>query len=259
MVRGLYAAASGMMTIQEQTATTAGNLANVDTAGFKADLLLFTSAPAIHTWRMDDPTHTDKQGRQIPQYIGLTNAGVMDTKMFRDFSQGQLVETRRPLDIALTGEGFLHVRDENGLDMYTRDGQLRQTPDGFLTDERGRRVQGQGGDINVGSSNDVYFNRSGGVFADGAQVATLDLPSFSDPQAQLSKAGDNLWRASTPPDGVAVTEVQGGFIERSNVNAVDCLTELIVQLRHYESAQRVIQAEDDTLNIAANNVGRMPQ
>jgi flagellar basal-body rod protein FlgG len=248
-----------MMTIQEQTATTAGNLANVDTAGFKADLLLFTSAPSINTWRVDDPTHTDKQGRQVPQYIGLTNAGVADTRMFRDFSQGQLVETKRPLDVALVGDGFLHVKDENGQDMYTRDGQLRQTPEGFLTDERGRRIQGQGGDINVGSTNDVYINRSGEVYADGAQVATLDLPSFTDPQTQLSKAGDNLWKATTAPDGAAVTEVQAGFIERSNVDAVDSLTELITQLRHYEAAQKVILAEDDTLNIAANNVGRMPQ
>ncbi len=57
----------------------------------------------------------------------------------------------------------------------------------------------------------------------------------------------------------AQCEVQSGFIERSNVNAVDSLTELITQLRHYEAAQRVIVAEDGMLNIAANNVGRMPQ
>ncbi len=103
-----------MLTIQEQTATTANNLANVDTAGFKADLLRFTSAPAIHTWRVDDPTTTDAQGRPRPEYIGLTNAGVMDTEIWRDFSQGQLVETQRPLDVAIIGDGFLRVTDETG-------------------------------------------------------------------------------------------------------------------------------------------------
>jgi flagellar basal-body rod protein FlgF len=259
MVRGLYAAASGMLTIQEQTATTASNLANVDTTGFKADMLRFTSAPAVHTWRVDDPTTTDKQGRPRPEYIGLTNAGVMDTEIWRDFSQGQIVETRRPLDVALIGDGFLRVKNETGQEMYTRDGELRQTPDGFLTDERGRRVQGLGGDINVGSSNDVSIDRSGGVYADGAQVDTLSLAHFSDPQTQLAKAGDNLWSASSAPDGTGASEVQSGFIERSNVSAVDSLTELIMQLRHYEAAQRVIVAEDGMLNIAANNIGRMPQ
>jgi flagellar basal-body rod protein FlgG len=247
-----------MLTLEEQTATTANNLANVDTAGFKADLLLFTSAPAIHTWRVDDPTHVDRQGRVVPQYIGLTNAGVLDTKIWRDFTPGQIVETRRPLDIAITGDGFLRVND-GGQELYTRDGELRQTPDGFLTDSQGRRVQGQTGDINVGASGDVYINRAGEVYADGALVDRLNLAFFTDPQVQLSKAGGNLWRADTPPDGTGQVDVQAGFIERSNVNAVDSLMELITQLRHYEAAQRVILAEDDTLSIAANNVGRMPQ
>lgn len=259
MVRGLYAAASGMLTIQEQTATTANNLANADTAGFKADLLLFTSAPAVHTWRCDDPTTMDDAGRRVPEYIGLTNAGVMDTQVWRDFSQGQLLETQRPLDVAIIGAGFLHVTDDTGRELYTRDGQLRQTADGFLTDERGRRVQGVSGDINVGSGNDVYINRSGEVWVAGAQVDTLDLAFFSDPQTQLRKSGDNLWTSTAPPDGAGVVDVQSGFIERSNVSAVDSITELITQLRHYEAAQRAIVAEDGMLNIAVNNVGRLPQ
>lgn len=248
-----------MLTIQEQTATTANNLANVDTAGFKADLLRFTSAPAIHTWRVDDPTTADAAGRPRPEYIGLTNAGVMDTEVWRDFSQGQIVQTQRPLDIAIIGDGFLRVMDAAGQEMYTRDGELRQTPDGWLTDARGCRVQGLNGDISLGSSNDVHIDHSGGVYVDGTLVDTLDLAFFSDPQGQLSKAGDNLWRASSAPDAAGTVQVQSGFIERSNVNAVDCLTELITQLRHYEAAQRVIVAEDGMLNIAANNIGRMPQ
>jgi len=248
-----------MLTIQEQTATTANNLANADTTGFKADLLRFVSAPAIHTWRLDDPTTLDDQGRQQPEYIGLTNAGVLDTEIWRDFSQGQLTETNRPLDIAIAGEGFLRVKDETGQELYTRDGELRQTADGYLTDSRGRRVQGQSGDINIGTNNDVYFNHSGEVYAGGAVADTLDLAYFTAPQQQLSKVGDNLWRSSTAPDGTGASVVQGGFIERSNVSVVDCITDLITQLRHYEAAQRAIVAEDGMLNIAANNVGRMPQ
>jgi len=258
MVRGIYTAAAGMMTIQEQTDTTANNLANVDTTGFKADLLLFTSAPAIHTWRVDDPSVVDEQGETEPEYLGLTNCGTMDTEIWRDFEQGQLVFTGIPLDVAIVGDGFFRVM-EDGTEYYSRDGQFRQTADGYLTDNQGRRIQGLGGDINLGGATEVYVNRSGGVYADGALVDTLDLAFLSDPQQQLSKVGDNLWTSATAPDGAGVTDVRGGYLERSNVDVVRCITELITELRHYEAAQRVIITEDTTLELAANQLGRMPQ
>jgi flagellar basal-body rod protein FlgF len=247
-----------MMTIQEQTATTANNLANVDTAGFKADLLQFTSAPAIHTWRLDDPSYTDEEGRRIPEYIGLTNCGTMDTKIWRDFSQGQIVQTSRPLDVAIIGDGFLRVTDE-GQEYYTRCGELRVTPDGTLTDDQGRHVQGAGGDINVGTGNNIEINRSGDISVDGAVVGSLSLAFFNDPQTDLSKRGDNLWRAAGAPATIGAGELRTGYLERSNVDAVSGITELITQLRHYEAAQRVIQTEDSLLNTAANQIGRMPQ
>lgn len=246
------------MSFQEQTATTANNLANADTAGFKADLLLFTSAPSIHTWRVGEPSPASDTGRLAPQYIGLTNAGTADTEIWRDYSQGQLTATRQPLDVAIIGEGFFRLNDGNA-EYYSRDGQFRQTADGLLVDNCGRRVQGLAGDINLGSSNDVYINASGEVFADGALVDRLNLAFFTAPQEQLSKAGDNLWRATSAPDGVGVTEVRSGFIERSNVDVFRCMSELIIQQRNYEAAQKVIQTEDAELDVAANQVGRMPQ
>ena len=115
MIRGLYSAAAGMMTVQEQTAMTSNNLANIETAGFKADLLRFVSAPAIHTWRIDDPTTVDKLGRPKPEYLGLTNCGTADTEIWHDFEQGQIVHTSRDLDVAITGDGFFRVISETGV------------------------------------------------------------------------------------------------------------------------------------------------
>jgi len=247
------------MTYQEQTATTANNLANVDTAGFKSDLLLFTSAPSIHTWRVDDPATIDRRGQTSPEYIGLTNAGTADTEIWRDFTPGQLVQTNRPLDVAITGDGFFRMRGADGVEVYTRDGQFKLTPDGFLVDNQGRRVQGLNGAINVGASNDVNINASGEVWVDGAQVERINLAFFSDPQQQLTKVGDNAWSANTAPDSVGVTDVRAGFVERSNVDVFRCLGEMIVQLRNYEAAQKVVQAEDATLDLTANQIGKMPQ
>jgi flagellar basal-body rod protein FlgG len=258
MVRGIYTAAGGMLTIEEQTATTANNLANVNTTGFKQDLLLFTSAPGIHTWRVNDPATADAGGITHPQYIGLQNAGVLDTRVVHDFSQGQLVQTGRSLDMALAGDGFFRVKDANtGAELYTRDGSFVQTPDGLLVDQLGRRVQGQGGEINLGGSNDVYVDQSGEIFADGAQVAQLDLAYFSDPEAQLTKVGDNAFSSVGGPDGTGQTEVQGGYLERSNVDATRSIIELIIQQRHYDAAQRAVTTQDAALDVAVNQVGKL--
>lgn len=267
MVRGIYTAAGGMLTIEEQTATTANNLANVNTTGFKQDLLLFTSAPGIRTWRVYDPLTDDARGYSQPQYIGLQNAGVLDTEIYRDLSQGQLVQTGRSLDVAIIGEGFFRVVDPaTGEELYTRDGSFVQMPDGLLVDQRGRRVQGSGGDINLGGGNEVYFAQTGEVFSADAQLAALSLAYFDDPQTQLSKAGDNAYRAAggpsltgtTAPDGV-MTQFAGGYLERSNVDPVRCIVELITQQRHYEAAQRAVTTHDAALDVAVNQVGRMPQ
>jgi flagellar basal-body rod protein FlgG len=248
-----------MMTIQEQTATTANNLANVDTAGFKQDLLLFTSAPGIHTWRLDDPTHLNDEGERRPEYIGLTNVGTADTDVWRDLDQGQLVHTAQPLDIAIVGDGWFRVM-EGGQEYYTRNGQFHRSADGFVVDSRGRRLQGQGGDINLGSAADIQVNRSGEFYADGELIDTLNLAFFTDPQAQLDKRGDNLWEAlDGGPDGVGVVDVRGGYVERSNVDAIRSLVELIREQRHYEAAARVVTAEDNTLDMAVNRIGVMPQ
>jgi flagellar basal-body rod protein FlgG len=248
-----------MMTVQEQTATTANNLANVDTVGFKADLLRFVSAPSIHTWRIDDPTTTDETGRPLPEYIGLTNVGTMDTEIWRDFDQGQLVFTGNALDAAINGPGFFRVLDENGVEVYSRDGQFRRSSDGYLVDNQGRRVQGQAGDIFLADGAALGIARSGEVTVDGTVSGVIDLAYFSDPQQQLSKRGDNVWEALTPPDSVGDSELRGGYLERSNVDAVRCITELIVQLRHFQAAEKVIVTEDTLLNTAANQIGRMPQ
>jgi flagellar basal-body rod protein FlgF len=258
MVRGIYAAAAGMMTIQERTDTTANNLANADTAGFKQDLLVFSSAPAIHTWRVDDPSHLNDAGQRRPEYLGLTNCGTLDTEVWHDFEQGQLVQTGQELDIAIVGDGWFRLSD-NGTEVYSRDGQFHRDSAGFVVDKRGRRLQGVGGDINVGSAAKVEVNRSGEVYADGAQAATLNLAFFTDPQTQLQKVGDNLWRADGAPDGVGVVNVRGGYLERSNVDAIRSLVELIREQRHYEASARAITTADATLDLAANKIGVMPQ
>jgi flagellar basal-body rod protein FlgF len=169
------------------------------------------------------------------------------------------VFTGNDLDVAIFGPGFFRVTDENGDEVYSRDGQFKRSSDGFLVDNRGRRVQGQGGDIFLGDGTTLNINRSGEVQVDNAPVGIIELAYFSDPQQQLDKRGDNVWVATAAADGVGDSELRGGYVERSNVDALRCITELIVELRHYQAAEKVVLTEDSTLNIAANQLGKLPQ
>lgn len=274
MVRGLYTAAAGMLTIEERTAVTANNLANVDTAGFKNDLLTYTSAPGIHTWRTGDPSTRDSRGYSVPQYIGVTNAGVLDTSIWRDFSPGALRHTGNPLDIAINDEpgsglvSMLRVVPQSGPGagevFYTRAGQLKISGDGFLVDNQGRRVQGDGGDVVISEPAQVEIDSSGNVRAGTQQIGRLSLAAFDDPQQQLEKAGDNLWRIKTEsgasaPAGNSLDDncsLEAGSVEGSNASTVTSLVELISQMRHFEASQKLIQTQDSLLNLAANQIGR---
>jgi len=247
-----------MRTIEEQTATTANNLANVDTCGFKQDLLVFSSAPAIHTWRVGDPAQQDSRGQSKPQYIGLTNCGTMDTEVYRDFGVGQPVQTGRPLDAALTDDSFFCIQTEDGL-VYTRDGQFHLDAQGILVNNRGQQVLGEGGPLQVSDGAQAYIAGSGELYDGANSVGRLAVVRFEDPQTELEKLGDNAWRATGTPQAVEFPGILGGYIERSNADAITSLTDLIRQLRHYEAAQKVVLSEDATLNIAANQLGRMPQ
>ncbi len=274
MVRGLYAAAAGMLTLEERTAVTANNLANVDTAGFKSDLLTYTSAPGIHTWRIGDPSTANSQGYPVPQYIGLTNAGVTDIQIWRDFSSGQAVSTGNPLDVAIddgpgaTTVSMLRVIPQSGPGagevFYSRDGQLKVSNDGFLVDNQGRRVQGEAGDIPISDASATEIDSSGNVSINKEPVGRISLAPFDDPQQQLEKHGDNLWRiknetGATAPTGNSLDgngRLAQGCVERSNASAVTSLVELIQNLRHYEASQKVVQTADSTLNIVVNQIGR---
>src|SRR3954452_11844127 len=128
MDRLAYIAMTGAQQLLEQQAVTAHNLANLSTTGYKAETSTFRVAP------LDGPGQP-------------TRAYAMDTTQGADLSAGALQSTRRDLDVAVQGEGFLAVQARDGAEAYTRDGNLSINPDGELTTRGGLQVLGEGGPI----------------------------------------------------------------------------------------------------------------
>jgi flagellar basal-body rod protein FlgF len=229
--------------LQRRLDVAANNLANINTAGFKADELLTEEA--------DD---TGASADENPTDIRF----VRDIGIARDMSQGAVAATGNPLDVAITGNGFFMVQGPNGQTLYTRDGAFQLSNSGQLVTRDGRPVLSSGGapitiDTDTGETPEI--GRDGAITVAGNQVGQLGVAMFAAPGA-LSKVGDNLWdahgQASQPFDGVVIQ----GALEGSNVRPVIEITQLIQISRAYESAAQFVANADQLRQRAIQTLGQ---
>ncbi|HHW03958.1 MAG TPA: flagellar basal-body rod protein FlgF [Thermoanaerobacterales bacterium] len=255
MIRGLYTAASGLMAEMARTDVISNNLANVNTAGFKKDRAIFRAFPEMDIYRIDDPAASSPMGEvDLRPFIGVLGTGVMLDEISTDFSPGPVKNTSNPLDLALAGDGFFEVQTPAGV-RYTRDGSFTRDQEGYLVTAEGYYVLGQNGPVRLPGDEDISINRRGEIFSGGAFVDRLMVVDFAD-RRQLLKEGDNLYAANQQPVPSA-SEVIQGALESSNVNPIGEMVNLITAFRAYEASQKVVSANDDTLNKAVNEIARL--
>jgi len=244
MVNGLYTARNGMMLLQEMMDNTTNNLSNANTTGFKKSLM--ASIAQVDIRRNDElKLHQDEDHQMSENYI--------------DYSQGSLLLTENPFDLALENSGFFEIETPNGV-RYTRNGSFTRNGMGDLVTLQGNRVLSQDGlPINLEESSDFFVSSFGRVYADGKEIAKLSIVDFANKRTELGREGYNLYYSKTgeAPERVVNTTVKQGFLETSNVNVVDSMVEMIRFQRNYEANQKSILSEDETLNKAVNDIGRV--
>jgi len=227
--------------LQRRMDVTANNLANVATAGFKADAMVFDEAA-------NTAAHADADPHEI--------RFVRDVTVMRDMRQGPIAMTGNPLDVAIEGDGFFMVEGPNG-PLFTRDGAFTLTGDGRLVTGDGRAVLNSGGAPIVfdpqGESPTV--GRDGAINVAGVEVGRIGVASFAAPGA-LSKVGDNLWDAQGQPTGTFEGVVVQGALEGSNVRPVIELTRLLEISRAYQSAAKIVSNADELRRSAIERLGR---
>lgn len=255
MIRGLYTSASGLVAEMARTDVISNNLANVDTTGFKKDRAIFRAFPEMNIHRIDDPAVMSPKDKIDPRpFIGVLGTGAMLDEINTDFVQGSIENTSNPLDLALSGEGFFEVQTP-GQVRYTRDGSFTRNQEGYLVTKDGYYVLGQNGPIQLPDGNDISINRRGEVFSGGNFVDRLLVVTFAD-QRQLLKEGDNLYAAGQQPIA-SDSEVIQGALEGSNVSPIGEMVDLITAFRAYEANQKVVKANDDTLDRAVNDIAQL--
>jgi flagellar basal-body rod protein FlgF len=239
-----YIGVSRQMTLRRELDIAANNIANVDTAGFKVEqLLVETEAGA--------PARTD----------GIPNPAlfVMDNGVGRDFSQGDLKQTGRPLDVALDGAAFFKVGGPQG-ERYTRDGRFGTDAEGRLVTKGGLPVlDDSGAEILLDpKKSEPSIAPDGVISQEGQRVAKLGVARF-DSLAVLQKDGDNLYANKSNAAAQAAPDVRihQGMLEGANVRPIVEITKLIEISRAYERVAKMIDQNNELTQRSVERLGRV--
>jgi len=240
MIRGVYVAAEGMAARQKAQDVLAANLANVNTSGFKADRPVFETALQRLLYRVEGAA---------AQPIGTLSAGARLTTTYTDLQPGTLIHTGNPLDVAIEGNGYFAIRTPAGV-RYTRSGAFALNADGTLVTRQGFPVLGTQGEIRVPRHATLPISADGAGLVDGKAVDRLAI----GPGTLQADAAGWLGGDTTPVPNPRLTV---GTLEGSNVNVVREMAEMIEHLRAYETHQKAIQSQDETLARAISEIARI--
>jgi len=257
MVKGLYTAYTGMINEQHRMDTLTNNLANSTTVGFKKEGSTSQSFDTVLAYKVKDAS----EAANIPKRVGINNPGVKIGENYTDYDQGSFKITDNTYDLALSGDGFFTIEFTNKAGetstKYTRDGSFTLTQDGYLVTKDGDYVMGTNGRIKLNPLLETSIDSQGRITQNDVAVAQLQITDFTD-YNYLEKYGENLLDAV---EGATVknsnAKVYSGYLEMSNVNIVTEMVNLISITRQYEANQKIIKAYDETLDIAANQIGRV--
>ncbi len=259
MIRAMRSAATGMIAQQFNVDTIANNLANVNTTGFKKNQVEFQDL-LYQTVRAAGTTFV--QGAEVPSELQVGN-GVRIAATPKLFTQGDVFPTNRSLDVALNGDGFFQVLAPDGSVYYTRDGAFELNADGTIVTKDGYTIQPEmavpenATDIVIGADGTVSIITPDAV--EPTELGQIELARFIN-SAGLKNIGRNLY-VSTMASGDPILGVpnQDGFaealqkyLEKSNVQIVEEMVNMITAQRAYEINSKAISVSDDMMSIANN-------
>ena len=228
MDRGLYIAASGMLSELVRQDQISNDLANASTPGYKPDRATQKSFE-------DLLINNTKTGEQVSR-LGL---GSQIDSIVTDFRPGALRQTDEALDFGIDGEGFFALQTPQGV-RYTRNGQFSTNADGTLVSSLGYPVLSQGGGT-------IRAGAGAGGKVDADAIGVFNVPN-------ATKQGESLFTGSS--SGRAVGQVRGGVLEGSGADPARSMVDMIASFRAFEAGQRVIRTLDETLQKASTQVGQ---
>lgn len=225
-------AASRQGALKRQLEVVANNLANMSTNGYKSSQMMFVE----HVVK-------SKGGERLisPK---LTFARDLATRL--DTTDGAIETTGNQLDMAIRNDGFFVVRDPQGNEFYTRNGQFRLDTGGQIVNQQGYPLLSTGGQPMTLGANDAEINvgRDGTISTENGQLGKVRVVRFENPQDLVQTSGA-LFSSTTPAIDVDSPDVIQGALEGSNVEPILEMAKMIELHRSYASAKSFIEREDE--------------
>lgn len=262
-----------MITQQRRQDTLSNNIANAQTPGFKQDQATIRAFPELLINRMGKETLQTTRPFSVPnqQQIGSINTGVYVQETIADHQQGGLQETGMATDMALinvvlpdeSGSLFFTVQNADGEIRYTRNGNFTVDGEGYLTTNQGYYVLDQAGEPIFTDGQVFSVTDEGQIELDG-RLIPLNI-SYTENVNDLIKDNEDLFMLADN-DGTIVDarnvadlafSVQQRFLESSNVDEVQTMTDMMQAYRLFEANQKVVQAYDQSMDLAVNQIARL--
>lgn len=259
MIRGMYTAASGIITCQATQDVISNNIANVSTTGYKSQIITVKSFDEVYISNKDGKNNNKTT-------IGAMSNGVEFNKLATNFDQGTITKTGVKTDFAIQGEGFFVVQRQTGAgatNYYTRDGHFVIDGAGYLVTTSGDRVmsmQNGGlspiyvGNASISASSDGSFQLNG---INSGKLAVVTFPGNGEGgYAGVSEFAYNLFEGENP-QLINNPRIAHEALEGSNVSVVEETNNMMSVMRRFESNTMVLKTLDQSLEKAVNKLGNV--
>ncbi|WP_297517570.1 flagellar hook-basal body complex protein [uncultured Clostridium sp.] len=238
MIRGLYTAVSGMVTLEAKQASITNNLANINTTGYKAEELILKSFDEVMLQNKDNKQNQKRD-------IGGISLGVEIDGTYKRKDQGIMSTTDNTTDFAIDGEGYFVFEGMNEYN-YSRNGNFKVGTNGYMFNSNGQRVMGE--NIRTGEFEPIFVGN------DDFRMNTNNEISVNGKPAEYRILTAKFDEDKQPNFDERVYIAQGNT-EKSNVNLVDEMANMIGVMRAFETNQKIVQTMDEVLGKAANEIG----
>jgi len=223
------------------------NLANINTAGYKKEKLVFQ-------------VYKDRQISNISNnnQLGNYSGGIIIGQNLVDLSDGNIKFTGNNMDFCVNGKNFFVVSAPDGQQYMTKDGSFSLNAEGFLVNKDGYLVLGSNGNIQLTGPGALSVDEKGNIVFNEKNLGTFMVNSVAN-EEDVSMVGSSYFvlNGGAALAASADVSVKQGYIETSNVNGVSEMVDMISITRSYEANQKILNMQDEILKKAANEVGKV--
>lgn len=261
MNQALWISKTGLSAQDTRLSTISNNLANAATVGFKRDSVVFEDL--LYQIRRQ-PGAQSSESTLLPSGLQV-GTGVRVVGTTKEFTNGSVEITEKPMDVAIVGRGFFEILMPDGGTAYSRNGQFQVSADGEIVNSRGMPLQpaitipDNAQSITISSDGIVQATVFGQ--ANAQTLGTISVANFINP-AGLQAIGTNLFLETTAsgaptvgtPGENGIGYLEQGALENSNVDTVEELVNMITTQRTYEMNSKVISTADQMLQFVTQNL-----